>query len=440
VITALRRLLFDEGSGDPRRRRARPVTPEKRSPQPRRTKGSWPGQRGIALVMVMAMVVFLTAFIVEFSYQSRVQYLQGANYRDSVRALYLAKSGVRIYTLFMSFAQMMASNPMIQQYTAGLGFDLGDKLWQQVPFIDTAFLRVAMGGGLMDMDEMDLAALQNGPVDMEIDARTQERIDRAIDRESTALTRSFLDFEGDFRAEINDEDGKLNLNSLAEVTAEDLRLNPFALAIHGMMVDERYDEMFQIRSEYDRWEVIGNIKDYIDTDNERSSFMGGYEDSLYDDADIWGRNFKPKNLPFDALDEVQMVAGVNDEIYQTFGPQWTIYGNNKVNITTCSPAILYGLIRAFSDYTVNEIQIQAVLGELQFMRLMNMLTTETFMAKLDEHGITLTDRSGLQGLIKTNSRHFTISSTGYVGDVETTLEVVMNFKGSRYTTLSWVER
>ena len=436
----LRRLLFDEGSGDPRRRGAPPAEPERREARMSRARRRWPGQRGIALVMVLAMVVFLTSFIVEFAYQSRVQYLQGANYRDSVRALYLAKSGVRIYTLFMSFAQMMASNPMIQQYTAGMGLDLGDKLWQQVPFIDTAFLRVAMGGGLLDMDEMDMAALQNGPVDMELDERTQDRIDRAIERDSTALTRAFLDFEGDFRAEINDEDGKLNLNSLADVTAEDLRLNPFALAIHGMMADERYDEMFDIRSEYDRWEVIGNIKDYIDTDNQRSSFLGGYEDSLYDEADIWGRNFKPKNLPFDSLDEVQMVAGVNDEIYQTFGPQWTIYGNNKVNITTCSPAVMYGLVRAFADYTVNEIQIQEVVGELQVMRLLNMLTTETFMATLDSHGITLTDRSGLQGLIKTNSRHFTIVSTGYVGDVETTLEVVMNFKGSKYTTLSWKER
>ena len=436
----LRRLLFDEGSGDPRRRGAPPAEPERREARMSRARRRWPGQRGIALVMVLAMVVFLTSFIVEFAYQSRVQYLQGANYRDSVRALYLAKSGVRIYTLFMSFAQMMASNPMIQQYTAGMGLDLGDKLWQQVPFIDTAFLRVAMGGGLLDMDEMDMAALQNGPVDMELDERTQDRIDRAIERDSTALTRAFLDFEGDFRAEINDEDGKLNLNSLAEVTAEDLRLNPFAMAIHGMMADERYDEMFDIRNEYDRWEVIGNIKDYIDTDNQRSSFLGGYEDSLYDEADIWGRNFKPKNLPFDSLDEVQMVAGVNDEIYQTFGPQWTIYGNNKVNITTCSPAVMYGLVRAFADYTVNEIQIQEVVGELQVMRLLNMLTTETFMATLDSHGITLTDRSGLQGLIKTNSRHFTIVSTGYVGDVETTLEVVMNFKGSKYTTLSWKER
>jgi len=436
----LRRLLFDEGSGDPRRRGAPPAHPEQREARMASAKRRWPGQRGIALVMVLAMVVFLTSFIVEFAYQSRVQYLQGANYRDSVRALYLAKSGVRIYTLFMSFAQMMASNPMIQQYTAGMGLDLGDKLWQQVPFIDTAFLRVAMGGGLMDMDEMDMAALQNGPVDLEVDEHTQERIDRAIERDSTALTRSFLDFQGDFRAEINDEDGKLNLNSLAEAGSEDLRLNAFAMGIYGMMADERYDDMFEIRNEYDRWEVIGNIKDYIDTDNQRSSFMGGYEDSLYDEADLWGRNFKPKNLPFDSLDEVQMVAGVNDEIYQTFGPQWTIYGNNKVNITTCSPAVMYGLIRAFADYTVNEIQLQQVVGELQVMRLLNMLTTETFMATLDAQGITLTDRSGLQGLIKTNSRHFTIVSTGYVGDVETTLEVVMNFKGSKYTTLSWKER
>jgi len=428
-------LLRDEGSGDPRRRPAPRRVPRRKAGLSRRRRG----ERGIAMVMVLAMVVFLTAFIVEFSYQSRVQFLQGANYRDSVKAVYLAKSGVRIYTLFMVFCQQIASNPLVQQYAGQFGLDLGDKLWQQLPFIDTAFLRAALGGGVIDTEDFNLGAMESGELQFDFTEEEEARIDAAIERDSTALTRSFLDFDGDFRSEINDEDGKINLNALADYSGQDLRLSPSALAMYGMMADERHDDMFDLRNEFDRWELIANIKDFIDTDNTQSSLMGGYEDSLYSDADKFGREFKPKNIKFDALDEVQLVAGITDEIYLTFGPHWTIYGNNKVNITTCNPAVLYGLIKAFTDYSVNDMLIQECVGELQVMRMLNMLTTESFMATIDAKGILLTDRSALQGLIKTNSRHFTISSTGYVGDVEKTVEVVMYFPGTRYQVLSWKE-
>ena len=400
------------------------------------------GQRGVALVMVLAMVVFLSAFVVEFAYTSRVDYLQAAHYRDGVKAHYLAKSGVRIYTLFMAFIQQMANDPMIQSYSQMIGMNIDDKLWQQVPFIDTAFLRFGMAGDMNDLDEdeFDMAALQQGRMEFEIDTKTQEKIDKAIERDETALTRSFLAFEGDFRAEINDEDGKINLNSLKEGSAATIQTSPIALAIYGLMQDQRYDEMFEERNEYERWEVLANIKDFIDADNEQSTAMGGYEDSLYDDDDKWGRNYKPKNLAFDTLDEVQLVAGVTDEVYLTFGPQWTIYGNNKINITTCNDALLYGLIWAFADRTVSEEVIREALTEIQMMKMFGSLTTDTFVSTIKAKGITLTDEAGLKSLIKTNSRVFTILSTGYVGDVESNIETVIEFNGGRFKMLSWKEQ
>lgn len=447
----LQRLWSDQGGSLRRsphaRRRAAPPAPARPGPAQRpthRARMSRRGERGIALIMVLSMMVFLTAFIVEFAYQSRVDYLQAAHYRDKVKAHYLAQSGVRIYTLFMAFAQTAANNPMIQQYGGMLGIDIGDKLWQQLPFIDTAFLRMGMGGGLEAYEDTEegfnLGALEGGRQEFDIPEQMQERIDREIERDDTALTRSFLGFEGDFRADINDEDGKLNINALADSTRPDLRTDPFALAMYGLMADDRYDEMFEERNEFDRWELIANIKDFIDTDEQGSGIIGGYEDSLYDDSDLWGRDFEPKNVKFDSLDEVQLVAGVNDEIYMTFGPAWTIYGNNKINITTCSPAVLFALVRAFADYTVSDQMIHEAVGDMTMLKLFGGLTTESMLSTLAAKGITLTDANALKGLIKTNSRTFTIVSTGYVGDVEASIEVVMNFNGGRYKILSWQER
>ncbi|HET6466508.1 MAG TPA: type II secretion system minor pseudopilin GspK [Nitrospiria bacterium] len=50
--------------------------------------------RGIALLLTLVILVLLTAIIVEFDYGAKVNLITAGNFRDEVRAIYLAKSGV----------------------------------------------------------------------------------------------------------------------------------------------------------------------------------------------------------------------------------------------------------------------------------------------------------------------------------------------------------
>lgn len=51
-------------------------------------------ERGIALLLTLVILVLLTAVIVEFDYGAKVNLITAGNFRDEVRAIYLAKSGV----------------------------------------------------------------------------------------------------------------------------------------------------------------------------------------------------------------------------------------------------------------------------------------------------------------------------------------------------------
>lgn len=53
-----------------------------------------PGDRGVALLIVLLVTALLMALIFEFAYGTRVSLFAAVNYRDGVRASYLARSGI----------------------------------------------------------------------------------------------------------------------------------------------------------------------------------------------------------------------------------------------------------------------------------------------------------------------------------------------------------
>lgn len=57
-------------------------------------------QRGVALIIVLLVTALLIALIFEFAYGTRISLRAAANYRDSQRAYYLARSGVHIFGKF----------------------------------------------------------------------------------------------------------------------------------------------------------------------------------------------------------------------------------------------------------------------------------------------------------------------------------------------------
>lgn len=57
--------------------------------------GSWANNRGIALLIVLLVTALLIALIFEFSYATRISLNSAVNFRDSQRAYFLTRSGIK---------------------------------------------------------------------------------------------------------------------------------------------------------------------------------------------------------------------------------------------------------------------------------------------------------------------------------------------------------
>lgn len=431
--------------------------------------------RGVALLMALLMVVLLTASVVEFNFTSRSRILGSAHARDDTRAYFLAKSGIRVYSLLLAWGRGLTQNPLLQSVLPMLGSSQegGPSLiCKSLPMFDTAILRylVGMDGAHMNDEEegglLGLMGVSGEGKDGETPASGEEtpHARGAVDPDAgeEGLRRNILDFPGDFRVECKDNASGIDLNGFSNQAwaALPLETHPVALMLYGVLAPAEYDALFEERLDMDRWELIANIKDYIDLDSQRSGRWGGDEDSLYDDFEPRGR---AKNARLDTVAEARMIAGVTDEVFEIFSPDWSITSQTyKVNVNSAPAHILKGLVRAFADPSMLEADIDRKLQILVLERaIIPFANPNDFLARLKAPaprfpfppemlgGSTLLPvivlqpalEQSLKSLLLTDSNQFRLSATGYLGDSERTLDALVRAdRNGRMSILDWKER
>ena len=432
--------------------------------RPRTTRHHSTEKRGVALLMALVMTVLLTAYISEFNYSSRARILSAAHARDDLKALYLANSGVRIYTLLLAFGNMIGSNQFIQGMMTNFGLppiDGATMICRDLPAFDTAFVRFLVGAEGMSSDEKEEGAMaffglgggddEGGPVRGEVNAI-------GSGSGTPTLRRGLLDFEGDFKVHCADETARIDLNGLAEPAFFTLPLqqHPVALMLFGQISPEEYDPLFEERLKIDRWELIANIKDYIDGDTIRSHTFGGDEARPYD-------NFEPRYVPkdrlFDTVEEARMVAGVTDEVFGTFAGGWSVHNRNyQVNVNTADATVLRALVRALTDPgIVSDMLIDQRMATLMIERQLIPFRDKNDFERRIANGPPLGSTTGQQipglplspdqnvrdrvkNLIRTKSNTFRLTSTGYFGDSARIMDVTVRMRRDKPRFLDWREK
>jgi len=334
---------------------------------------------------------------------------------------------------------------------------------KNLPFLDTAMLRFLATSDSLSSDQEEaglMSLLGMGGGDSDTTPGSDQVVvprrgaDNTDDIGQPGLRRKLLDFEGDFKVECADESGKIDINGLSHPNWFTLPLqqHPVALMLYGLMAPEEYDPLFEERLKIDRWELIGNIKDWVDPDHDRSSAFGGDEDRIYDD---FKPRYKVKNKPFDSVEEVRLVAGVADEVWETFGSAFSIHTRNyKINVNTASPTIIRALVRAFSDSSmVPDQRIDARLQPLMIERLIAPFgNADDFIRRVQSPpmlptiggrfggavmGVPLLATDQMKKVLTTSSTVFKLTATGYVGDSARTVEATLRLRGNmpRYLTM-----
>ncbi len=386
-----------------------------------RRRCSRDSQSGVALLVVVSAIMIITVLVAEMNYGARVRLLLASHQKQEVQAYWLARTGVNIYKLLLS-ANMALKNSSLADYGSMFGVNFGDALWQAVPFISTGMMRMifATGGDVEDLEEEEVRdVLQTGTVSDEIADASREEV-----QSSHFGDKHFLDFDGDFNASIVDEDSKVNLNAFASRASTDvLQEELAATTLYGIMSGQEMDQWFYDR-DIDRWEIIGNLADWVDTDNTRCGIRSGYEDDLYNR--IEPDPYLAKNSPFDSKSEVRLVEGWEGEVYDKFEDRITVWGEGRININTASREIVFGLLKAYCQGTPVDSTVEHCQDLMAEQVLFSDWQSEDeFVEYISNNCCTPEDN--MKNVITTSSTVFTVTSMGVVGDTTVTITAVYDY-------------
>ncbi|MBI1911051.1 MAG: general secretion pathway protein GspK [Deltaproteobacteria bacterium] len=248
------------------------------------------GQRGIALVVVLWVLALLMIIATELVYTVRVDSKSAANFSDETGAQAQVAAGINIGLTEIS-----------------------------VPY---KFVVLDSEGSVRFIRQQD----------------DKEKPERAFDLG-----------EGRFKYVIEDESGKLNLNTASREIIVNLLRNS---GISGSALDT----------------LVDSIIDWRDDNHEHH--LNGAEDDFYNSLP---KPYGAKDGPFDTVEEVLLVKGMSPEIFygkekarlngtnlsesefKGIAQHLTVWGDGKININTAGEEVLKA---AFGEGTAHEILLR----------------------------------------------------------------------------------
>ncbi len=272
-------------------------------------------QSGVALMIALFAMMLLTFIAIEVSYDTTVDYVVAAQQVNRIKAHYAAKSGIEL-----SLLRVM----LYKQAMANFGSSIPDKsmldpIWN-FPFM---WPPTALSAKMNEVDKSQL---------------------------SKSLKESLMSAQ--YATTIAPEGGRLDINDLGS-NVKTLKTAMIAQLLKVFKSEVERNEEFSDKYRGFRFEdVVNNIADYIDEDKE--SLNGGDESAPY--RDIEDKDIEmPPNRSLRTLDELHMIAGMNDDFYKLLAPRVTVFGTKGVNINFADKTTLLALDPSMTEEGVNKV-------------------------------------------------------------------------------------
>lgn len=307
-------------------------------------------EQGVALIIAMTAIALLTIALADLHETTSTAFANSISQRDSLRAEYMAKSGLNLTRL------VVANEPGIRRvivpiYQAMVGRPPPQlPVWRYADLLLRPFCRHDRAAR-REASRMGEGFSEELPIDMQ----STQGLDATPGRcEIVALA----------------ENSKINVNdplSLDGVQARrSVAMQMFAM-MGGYQQPSPFDPLFANRDadgQYtSRQDIVSAMIDWWDEDTERTNFdpgtgettSEGTEDDVYR---LFDDDYEPKNAAFDSLEEMRLVRGVGDDFWATFieptqdDPEAravTIYGSGAVNPNEAPPAVLLARLCSFLE-------------------------------------------------------------------------------------------
>lgn len=236
-----------------------------------------------------------------------------------------------------------------------------------------------------------------------------------------SITYDFTDESSGFlvtRYGLIDEESKININKASQTVLERL---------FKILLDS--DEL---RAQ----ELAACIVDWRDSDSELSIPLGSAEDSYYTGLRY---SYEAKDADFQALEELLLVKGMDEQLLEKLKPSITIYGNGMVNVNTASRVVLAALgmdealVSNILSFRSGEDELTGSADDNIFTSLSDILPKLKAAYQLSE-----AQEAKLNAVIEqslaVNSNYFMVSSVAQLNKQNQKTECVINRKGK---LLSW---
>ncbi len=272
-------------------------------------------EKGSAIMLAVFTVTFVMFLAMEISQSTIMEYLTSATEVKKVQAHYAAEACMRLNLLRIKGYQQ--ATRLLGDKVPAAQLQMMDMIWQ-----------------------FPLSWPPSLP--QEISSFDSSTIQKTVS--GSLLKQQFV-------SSIVAEGGKIDINDLGS-PSEGLRLKTKSQILQRLQarVLNGEDTFAERYANFNFEELINNIADWIDDGDE--SLNGGSEKAYYTD---FRNEFIPPNRPFKTMEEMHMVAGMTDEIFEILAPQITLYGVKGINVNQAERDVLLSLFNNYDPETSNEV-------------------------------------------------------------------------------------
>jgi general secretion pathway protein K len=430
------------------------TTPKKKLPRitryARRGSPATQGQRGVALLMVLAATALLAVISVQIRDDGGTYSISAFAARDQLIAEYQARSAVNLARVVLHAEPTIrrAITPILAPLMALMGRGLSAPpqipIWEQADLLIGPF-RGGPGGGGSALGEL-------------------AGVDFSQAKNLGALT-------GLDSIRIVDEDSKINVNSLVRSSVAAIFT---ARQFKGLVENPELNPLFEQRDTdgqfTDRATFFTALVDYVDfnTDafdanllnaNAAQAGTAGPEDQRFYQS--IRPSYRPRNAPLDSLEELRLVRGLgNDDLWsRIIDPDpgnptrrtVTVWGQGGVNVNTANAQTLLAIVCAFavnapqctdpaqmSQFITSVTMVQALtlsMGIPLFNSPRNFVGTlqgnpplGTMLRQLGMQPFTIGDAGALERNIAVESKVFSVYAEASVGIAHTRIHAVIDMR------------
>lgn len=370
-------------------------------------------ERGVALLMVLMLITLLGSVVADFQFNSRVDLQLAINARDELQAEYNAMSALRLRAMLLKQAGR------IKGFLTGL---------MQLAGVDA--------GGAPPIGRM----LEMIPIECGLMSSITRQA--GISLEDNAEQTEF--FPGECLATSKSEHSKIPINAFRNPGKAKQAL----ILLGGFLSDQRLERHFQ---EDDRngthaetpEELVAAVADWVDADKAQTFNQVGDEDRHYSSL---RDSYRAKNAPFDSLAELQLVHGIDDELYAILKDHVSIYNTEpQIEVGTAPELrIFLGMAAALREGVFADqlflhpgfMEMRLMMREMNEMSMgMMPLNLALLRNMVNESGLSnVVDARQLNSFFtdKSNTTWYTIEAQGRVGNATRRIRAVFQSSEAKF--------